>query len=611
MSLAFRRHVAMQVLILVCSLFLLSLAQPPVVANAFNREEPPTYFGDPPPGPAYQLNLTNQPTAPAHQKFGIAAHPWWLDMFLDQFIAYYKDLKITTVRLPVEWKVLEPQPGVYDWNLYDRLLNRLQDEGFEIVAEFVTMPVWASRNQAECAKSDLDCDADPQFLPRMAQLASATAKHYPFIRNWEFWNEPDWWPHMGKYDVAIYATWLRTFYDAVKKVDNTLNVAATTLVGPEYIDWLYNYSDTNFAMRPWDAVAYHPYQMTVPPPTLDAPFAGIRKNRVDYLRQIMVDKGDANKPIWLTEVGWESTPEKQSLYLVDTFDWVARRPYITMVHLHMLHDWTAEFYGLLRVKEDVYWKRPLNKDDQFEPKQPFYDTFKNYNKRPLPPQPESGPNLLVFPQTGHTVRDVFKEAYQQGGLKLFGFPVTGQFYEKNPADGHYYLVQYFERVRMEYHSENKGTPYQVLFGLLGKQMLTAKGWFDQDNRSAVQNLQLEEAPGVTEVGSRWFSETRHRVSGLILDEWNKQGGLKIIGLPLTEVYNEKTPESGEIFQIQYFERARAEFHPVANGRAAYVEFGLLGNEVLRNEKRLLDNDQPNVDNYYNPALPEFRPITSN
>ncbi|MEO8288940.1 MAG: hypothetical protein ABI670_21200, partial [Chloroflexota bacterium] len=40
---------------------------------------------------------------------------------------------------------------------------------------------------------------------------------------------------------------------------------------------------------------------------------------------------------------------------------------------------------------------------------------------------------------------------------------------KSPTDGKTYLVQYFERNRLEYHPENKGTPFEVLLGLLGVQ----------------------------------------------------------------------------------------------------------------------------------------------
>ncbi len=37
-------------------------------------------------------------------------------------------------------------------------------------------------------------------------------------------------------------------------------------------------------------------------------------------------------------------------------------------------------------------------------------------------------------------------------------------------------VQYFERARFEHHPEYRGTPAEVLLGLLGVSTLQAKGW---------------------------------------------------------------------------------------------------------------------------------------
>src|SRR5438105_1050504 len=67
MSLAHRRRVTMLVLAWFCLLLVTNLSEPPGIAGAFNRDEPPTYYGDPPPGPAFQPNLTNQPTAPGNR----------------------------------------------------------------------------------------------------------------------------------------------------------------------------------------------------------------------------------------------------------------------------------------------------------------------------------------------------------------------------------------------------------------------------------------------------------------------------------------------------------------------------------------------------------------
>ena len=78
--------------------------------------------------------------------------------------------------------------------------------------------------------------------------------------------------------------------------------------------------------------------------------------------------------------------------------------------------------------------------------------------------------------TGHTLGGAFARAWaDDGGLIVFGYPLSEEFVEVNPADGHAYLTQYFERVRMEYHPELVGTRYAVSLGLLGNQRATARG----------------------------------------------------------------------------------------------------------------------------------------
>ncbi|MGA7729740.1 MAG: PQQ-dependent sugar dehydrogenase [Chloroflexia bacterium] len=88
--------------------------------------------------------------------------------------------------------------------------------------------------------------------------------------------------------------------------------------------------------------------------------------------------------------------------------------------------------------------------------------------RPVP-DPNS-PACLYFRETGHTLCHSFKRYWEQnGGLALYGYPLSEELEEKNPTDGKTYTVQYFERNRFEYHPENKGSPYEVLLGLLGAQ----------------------------------------------------------------------------------------------------------------------------------------------
>jgi Beta-galactosidase/Glycosyl hydrolase catalytic core len=572
----------------------------------------PPLYQDPPPGPPFKPNLTNLPTSPAPSKYGIASHPWWLDIFLDEFIGYFKELGVSHVRLPYEWKVLEPKSGVYDWAREDRILNRLHAEGFEIIAEFVTVPPWASFNPTACAQADIVCGIkkDPEVYSRLKNLVQASIKRYPYIRHWEFWNEPERWENMGGRDIGDYAPHLRVFYDAAKQADPTVLVAATSEVGAGYIDWLYRYSDSVWGRtnRPWDAIAYHPYnQDDIYDPTTRRKMS-IRKERVDQLYSLMMQFGDFNKPIWLTEIGWGGDPVDQAFYMQDALKFIDSRPFVTIASLHMLHDWEGETFGMMRVEPDILWKRPLQKGDKFIPKEPYYSAFKNYPKRKLPPQPEFNNEVLVFPQTQHTVRDGFRKAWLQGGLSLYGFPKTGQFYERNPIDGKYYLVQYFERVRMEYHPEFAGTANEVLFGLLN-QILIERKWLNELGVPVAEPALPAPVPPSLPAGTVYFRETGHTVGGMFYEAWTRNGGLAVVGLPKTGVFTERNPDDGKLYQVQYFERARMELHPAEGTRPATVLFGLLGNDRLRLQGRLNPDNTPDYEIYYNPTLPEFATTT--
>jgi hypothetical protein len=106
----------------------------------------------------------------------------------------------------------------------------------------------------------------------------------------------------------------------------------------------------------------------------------------------------------------------------------------------------------------------------------------------------SDPARDFFAQTGHTLGGAFRYFWQQnGGLTVFGYPISEEFYEVNPADGQEYLVQYFERARFEYHPDMAGTPYEVQLGHLGRQLLERSPTAQQATAPAQQISLLGEA----------------------------------------------------------------------------------------------------------------------
>lgn len=77
-----------------------------------------------------------------------------------------------------------------------------------------------------------------------------------------------------------------------------------------------------------------------------------------------------------------------------------------------------------------------------------------------------------FPETGFCISGRIREFWEQnGGLPVFGFPITPQ--QEEIVEGKAVQVQWFKRHRIELHSENR-QPYDVLLGRLGADLLFSK-----------------------------------------------------------------------------------------------------------------------------------------
>jgi len=86
------------------------------------------------------------------------------------------------------------------------------------------------------------------------------------------------------------------------------------------------------------------------------------------------------------------------------------------------------------------------------------------------PQVDNAPDgCFYFELTRHSLCEPFKSYWERnGGLERFGYPITEPFFDQ--PDDWSGTVQYFERRRMEHHTELAGTQYEVLLGLLGNEV---------------------------------------------------------------------------------------------------------------------------------------------
>ncbi|ACM06109.1 N-acetylmuramoyl-L-alanine amidase [Thermomicrobium roseum] len=94
-----------------------------------------------------------------------------------------------------------------------------------------------------------------------------------------------------------------------------------------------------------------------------------------------------------------------------------------------------------------------------------------------PVERPADPQIDYFVETRHTLRPPFQAYWwSRGGPAVFGYPISEPFEEVSKTDGQRYLVQYFERNRMEYHPELAGTRFEILLGHLGREALIDRGW---------------------------------------------------------------------------------------------------------------------------------------
>jgi photosystem II stability/assembly factor-like uncharacterized protein len=175
------------------------------------------------------------------------------------------------------------------------------------------------------------------------------------------------------------------------------------------------------------------------------------------------------------------------------------------------------------------------------------------------------PNRRYFPETRHYLSGEFKavwESRDRNGLLLYGFPLTEQFQEFDPAQKITKTVQFFERVKFE--QTRPGQP--VLLGLIGYEAIQGRYF----------------APGrfiTTNSSQQYFAETKHTLKGEFFRFWSANGGLQRFGFPLTEEFTEKSPDGKDIV-YQYFQRTKFAFDASAPQNQR-LTISLLGREVLQ------------------------------
>jgi len=182
-----------------------------------------------------------------------------------------------------------------------------------------------------------------------------------------------------------------------------------------------------------------------------------------------------------------------------------------------------------------------------------------------PAQPTTArAGCTFFAVTGHNLCAGFQSYWNKfGGLAIYGYPLTEEFV----ANG--VTTQYFERARFEWHPGTDPSHFDVLLGLVG------------DEVTAGRATQAPFVPTAAKAGCTYFAATGHNLCAGFAAYWNQFGGLAAYGMPISEEFQEKNPDTGQVYTVQYFERARFEWHPGEDPVHFDVELGRLGTAELQ------------------------------
>jgi len=218
------------------------------------------------------------------------------------------------VRQSFPWSEIEPQPGDYRWDRWDRIVGLIQEHGLELTAVLEGSPKWA--------RADADMGnllAPPQSENSYAAYVEAYAERYgEMVDYYQIWDQPNIHPHWGLRDVdpSAYVRLLKASSVRLKAADNRAYVLSAALA-PNVEPGGRNMNEIEFLRQMYqegggayfDILAAKPYGFWSGPRDRRVDPSVLNLSRLILLREEMVRQGDGDKPIWAVEFGWNALPD--------------------------------------------------------------------------------------------------------------------------------------------------------------------------------------------------------------------------------------------------------------------------------------------------------------
>jgi hypothetical protein len=224
------------------------------------------------------------------------------------------------IRQQFPWQELEPERkgdfsdpkfGGSTWDKYDGIVDTANQLGLELIVRLDTTPKWARLGNDHP-------NTPPDRLQDFGDYVAAVVTHYRGrVRYYQLWNEPNLtveWGMRGVDPVAATAL-LREGYIRAKAADPEAVILAPALAPTieedgaamnelKFMQAMYDAG----AARYFDIASVQAYGLRSGPDDRRLSAGDVNFSRPILFREVMVRNGDAAKPIWASEVGWNAPP---------------------------------------------------------------------------------------------------------------------------------------------------------------------------------------------------------------------------------------------------------------------------------------------------------------
>lgn len=240
--------------------------------------------------------------------------------------------KVGSIRVPIPWNAIQTiEGGKPNWEGVDVMIKGAALAGIDVLPFIFSAPSWAvavDHKVASRPPMTLPVKTGAQRAAWRSFLMQAVERYGPGgdfwaenpavpprpVRNWQIWNEANFFYFVGRPNPADYGKLVKLSDAAISAVDPSAKIVLGGLFGwpaearlkakPAKAYYASDFLERMYRSTPgvkarFDAVALHPYTSRYQSLT----------PQIEEVQDGLKAGGDPNVPLWITELGWSSKPK--------------------------------------------------------------------------------------------------------------------------------------------------------------------------------------------------------------------------------------------------------------------------------------------------------------